>query len=106
MEKKYPEATEKKDYYGGIYNQLNTLSGLIKSSLANANTYIIENTLMESAELEGEYYEIYLSKKNEFVEETMIYWEKLNTFRDELQVCLSKAKELHDLWEARENIYE
>lgn len=92
-------ATEKKDHSVQIYNQLVACYKNIDSTIKNANSKIIINSyLAESVDFEGEYYDFYVQKKNDWVQQVETIKKEFEDFLIDLNSCVLKAEELKEYW--------
>lgn len=104
--KKYPEAAIKKACYELLAKELAEVKNEIISASTAVRTNISANSsLTENAMLEGAYYDKYVMKKDDWVNEAEIMRGKFNNFVEALNVCIANALKLKKLWESRETEY-
>jgi hypothetical protein len=101
---KYPEASTKASHYSSLVSELTTKLTTISGYIDNART--IESITLDPHNVDGEYYNRYKAKQNKWI---LIHNQQVaifDTFITNLDFCITKAKNLESLWQARKGVME
>lgn len=94
----WPEAQGKYDTYNTIVNGLNTLKPQINDA---ANTYIGPDSNFKENTLLGDYYDIYVSKVDEWLTEAISIKARFSIIQTEYNSRITNATTQRDLWKQR-----
>lgn len=101
---KYPEATDRRNHYRSVADKLNSYRTTIINELNNARN--LTANVFESSNLQGEYYEIYLIKKDDWLLQHNQIITSFDSFIVSLDVCIENARSQETLWRDRISIME
>ena len=97
---KYPDAASKRDHYEEAERMLENYKSTIETSLSNAK--INSSNYNESTVLEGDYYDTYKIKKNDWITQHNQLIADFDIFLNyDIKTCIDNAKNLKDLWASR-----
>ncbi|MBE5953190.1 MAG: hypothetical protein E7257_03400 [Lachnospiraceae bacterium] len=100
--KKYPEAPFKIMQYEVLASSLEAIKTTILDKISEAGTYLDNNVSeLESSNLAGDYYNTYVSKKNDWVVQCRDMISKFDLFVVDLQKCINEANRLKQMWTQR-----
>jgi len=96
--KKYPDAQEKKDYYSNLASSLKSSKTTIENELTTAEN-IGDSGLAQN--VDGDYYNRYIIKRNDWIDIHSKSIEKFKTFLSDIDICITNANNLSELWAGR-----
>lgn len=101
---KYPEATGRRNHYRSVVSRLTRYRDNIVTGLSGAES--INAGALESSNLQGEYYEVYNTKKDDWLLQHREIITSFDSFMSSLDSCIQNAHSLELLWESRIAIME
>lgn len=98
---KYPDASENAKKYKDLSEQLSNSYRFISSCVDKARNVCTD--ALELSDADGEYYNVYIAKLNDWISLHSEQIGKLDTFLNELSECIASADNLANTWTTRIN---